>query len=119
MHLVPLDSNFPAVDSVVYDPDAVLAGIQVTTGGLHPIAASGLKRVQGFLKRGTCLAGLWPSISGNNHWRLIFVVPTTAAASFALQAIEGDTATQEWARKIDQYVLGIPEDALWGRVMTQ
>jgi len=56
----------------------------------------------------TPLADLRPSTSGN-HWRLIFVVPDTVAATFRLQDFEGEC---EWARKVDQYVLGINEDIL-------
>jgi hypothetical protein len=42
------------------------------------------------------------------------VVPGAAAAGFKHQPFEGDTALGEWAKKVDQYVLGIKEDTLWG-----
>jgi hypothetical protein len=95
----------------------VLTGIQVTIRDEHPVAVSGLKRIQGWLKQQSPLAHLRPSIS-DNHWRLVFVVPEAAAASFEQQPMEGDTGGNEWARKVDQYVLGIQEDTLWRRTAT-
>jgi hypothetical protein len=118
LHLVPLDPNFPAVDSILYDPGEVLTGIQVTIRNEHPVAISGLKHVQGWLKLKGPLAHLRPSITGN-HWRLIFVVPAATAVSFRQQVFEQDTGGNEWARKVDQYVLSIEEDALWGRTATR
>jgi hypothetical protein len=118
LHLVPLDPNFPAVNSVLYDPSSsVLTGIQVTISDEHPVAVSGLKRIQRWLGRRSSLAHLRPSIS-DNHWRLLFVVPEAAAATFELQSMEGDTSGNEWARKVDQYVLGLQEDTLWRRTAT-
>jgi hypothetical protein len=118
LHLVPLDPNFPAIDSMMYDPSSsALTGIQVTIRDEHPVAVSGLKRIQGWLKQRGLLAHLRPSIS-NNHWRLVFVVPEAAAASFKQQHMEGDTSGNEWAGKVDQYVLGLQEDTLWRRTAT-
>ena len=116
--MVPLDPNFPAVDSILYDPGEVLTGIQVTIRNEHPVAVSGLKRVQGWLKLKGPLAHLRPSIMGD-HWRLIFVVPAATAATFRQQVFEQDTDGNEWARKVDQYVLSIEEDTLWGRTATR
>jgi hypothetical protein len=79
----------------------------------HPVAVVGLKRVQGCLKRNTPLAGLRPS--KDNHWPLTFMVPDSIADSFTKQPFEGDTARQEWASKVDQYVLGLREATVWGR----
>ena len=118
LHLVPLDPNFPAVDSILYDPGKVLTGIQVTVRNEHPIAVSGLKRLQGWLKLKSPLAHLRPS-TGGDHWRLIFVVPAATAASFEQQAFERDTGGNEWAKKVDQYTLSIKEDTLWGRTVTR
>ena len=114
LHLVPLDPNFPAINSVLYNPSEVLSGIQVTISDRHPVVVSGLKRIQSWLKVDGLLAHLRPSTL-SNHWRLIFVVPNEMAATFHQQPLEGDTGGQEWAGKVDQYVLGIPEDTLWGR----
>jgi len=114
LHLVPTDPNFPAIDSILYDPTASLTLIQVTRRSLHPVNVSGLQRLQRWLKRGTCLAALRPSVTGR-HWRLIFVVPDTLACDFKMQDFEGDSVTSEWARKVDQYVLEICEDEIWGR----
>jgi hypothetical protein len=118
LHLVPLDPNFPAIHSVLYDPSLLaLTGIQVTIRDEHPVAVSGLKRIQGWLKQQSQLALVRPSIS-DNHWRLVFVVPEAAAANFEQQPMEGDTRGNEWARKVDQYVLGLQEDTLWRRTAT-
>jgi len=115
-HLVPSDPNFPAVDSILYDPAGVLVCIQITIQDKHPVAVLGLRRIQGWLKYKTPLANLRPSTSGK-HWPLIFVAPDTVAPAFRLQDFEGDTDKYEWAKKVDQYVLGIKEDVLWGKVM--
>jgi hypothetical protein len=118
LHLVPLDPNFLAVDYILYDPGEVLTGIQVTIRDEHPVAILGLKHLQGWLKLKSPLTHLQPS-TGGNHWRLIFVVPAAAAASFKQQVFKQDTDGNEWARKVDQYVLGIKEDTLWGRTATR
>jgi hypothetical protein len=38
LHLVPLDPNLTAVDSILYDPGEVLTGIQVTIRNEHALA---------------------------------------------------------------------------------
>ena len=117
-HLVPLDlENFPTLNSVLYDPAGPFTCIQVTTRKKHPELVSGFKRVQGWLKQKTPLASLRPSTSGN-HWYLLFVVPEDIASAFELQEIEGDTEQNEWAREVDQYVLGLKEDVVWGRKLS-
>jgi hypothetical protein len=40
-------------------------------------------------------------------------VPESILDSFRKQPFEGDTVTQEWAKKVDQYVVGIKEENLW------
>ena len=35
------------------------------------------------------------------------MVPETISNNFTKQPFEGDTVTGEWAKKVDQYVLGI------------
>ncbi|KAI0283967.1 hypothetical protein BGY98DRAFT_949780 [Russula aff. rugulosa BPL654] len=43
LHIIPLARNFPAVDSILYDPNdpnAVLTCIQITLNKDHPIAGS-------------------------------------------------------------------------------
>ena len=69
LHLVPKDPNFPALDSTVYRPGKGLSHMQVTVHTKHPVAVSGLKRVQGSLKRNTPLADLRPSKT--KPWELI------------------------------------------------
>jgi hypothetical protein len=115
-HLVPSDPNFPAVYSILYKPAEGLVCIQVTIKDIHPVAVSGLKRIQAWLKCGTPLGVLRPSIL-RKHWPLIFVVPKIMAPRYKLQNFEGDTNTCEWAKKVDQYVVGIDEDVVWGRAM--
>lgn len=116
LHLVPQDPDFPAINSVLYDPSSSspLTGIQVTIKDECPVVVSGLKRIQRWLKQGSPLAHLRPSIS-TKHWSLVFVVPEAGAASFKQQTMEGDTSSNEWAKKVDQYVLGLREDTLWRR----
>jgi hypothetical protein len=112
VHLVPQEPNFPAVHSILYTPGDVLTGILVTDQTKHPVEVVGLKCIQSWLKRGSMLANLRPSIEGN-HWQLIFVVPQQIAPTFQIQMFEGDTDSNEWFKKVDQYVLGIDEDTLW------
>lgn len=109
-HIVPLIPNSAAVDSIRYDPDSVLTSFQITINVKHPVAVSGLKRIQQSLKRNSGLAGLRPSIHCGRHWRLIFVVPEDLATDFQF---EGDATTGEWAAKVDQYVLGLPVDEVF------
>ena len=108
VHLVPFDPNFPAVDSILYDPDSeVLTCIQVTTHDKHDIKVSGLQRIQRWLKLQTPLADLRPSNA--KPWRFIFIVPSDMSSDFALQKFDGDTVRHSWAGKVDQYVLGLEE----------
>jgi len=110
LHLVSQNRNFP---SILYNPGEALAGIQFTTQTEHPVAGIGLERVQARLKLNATLLDLsQPSISGN-HWRLIFVVPDNIATRFMTQSFIGDTGSQEWSQKVDQYVLGVKEETIW------
>ena len=101
LHLVPLVRNFPAVDSIVYDPNEALTCIQTTVSRNHPIVLSGLQRIQSWLKLHTPLEGLRPS--RERPWRLIFIVPSDET-SFELQELRGEAA-DECAGKVHQYVL--------------
>ncbi len=71
LHMVPLALNFPAVDSIVYHPNDVLTCIQITIRSEHPIAVSGLRRIQGWLKGGTWSAGLRPKRKRPWHFVLL------------------------------------------------
>ncbi|KIL62166.1 hypothetical protein M378DRAFT_166004 [Amanita muscaria Koide BX008] len=110
-HMIPMIPNF-AVDSILYNPNSVLTGFQMTVKKVHPISVSGLQRIQQSLKPNTPLASLRPSNREGEHWRLIFVVPDYEAASYPLQQFEGTEDTGIWARKVDQYVLGLNEDEI-------
>jgi len=104
VHLVPSALNFPAFDSILYDPNEVLTCIQTTVRRDHHILVSGLQRIQSWLERDTRLAGL--RASKERPWRFIFIVPSDEE-SFELQQLEGDPAQGEWAGKVHQYVLGL------------
>jgi hypothetical protein len=105
VHLVPSATNFAAVDSIVYDPKEVLTCIQVTMNSKHPIAVSGLQRIERWLQPDTPPAYLRPTET--KPWRIIFIVPPDMASSFTKQKLEGDTAEGEWAGKVVQYVVGL------------
>jgi len=105
LHLVPSALNFPAVDSIVYYPNEVLTCIQITIRSKHPIAVSGLRRIQRWLKRGTRSADLRPD--GTRRWRFVFIVPPEMASTYTLQELKDDTKLSEWAGKVEQYVLGL------------
>jgi len=118
VHLVPSARNFAVVDSILYDPDdpdAVLTCIQITMNMnmKHPIAVSGLKLIQRWLKRESSLDGLCPQKT--RPWRFLFVVPSDDASQFKSQRFKGDTRTGEWAGKVHQYVLGLREQTIFGR----
>jgi hypothetical protein len=116
VRLVPSARNFVAVDSILYDPDdpnAVLTCIQITMNMKHPIAVSGLKLIQRWLKRGSSLDGLRPQKTW--PWRFLFVVPSDDPSQFKSQRFIGDTRTGEWAGKVHQYVLGMREQTIFGR----
>ncbi|KAF8273634.1 hypothetical protein EI94DRAFT_1676237 [Lactarius quietus] len=111
-HLVPSAPNFPAVDSIIYDPnDKVLTCIQITRNVDHPIAVSGLRDIQSWLKLRTASAKLRPSKA--TPWRFLFVVPEAKASNFKPQTFKGDTDKGEWAGKVDQYVLGLKDQIIF------
>jgi hypothetical protein len=118
IHFVPADPNFRAVDSILYYPADGLRFIQVTFDPNHDLPASGFQRIQSWLKLHTPLASLRPSTAKGKHWDIIFVVPDYLAPDFKKQSITGDTTKGEWAHKIDQYVLVIKEETIWGRTLT-
>jgi hypothetical protein len=104
IHLVPEAPNFAAADSIVYDPKEVLTFVQVTINHEHPIAVSGLKSIQKWLRVNDNTARVRPN--QNQPWRFIFIVPEEMASSFTLQNMQGDTKTKVWAGKVEQYVYG-------------
>ena len=104
-HLVPIAPNYAAADSIVYVPGEVLTLVQATINPVHPIAVSGLKRIQTSLKANTNTNGLCPN--QKQPWRFIFIVPEEMALPFKLQNMQGDTPTNVWARKVEQYVFGL------------
>ena len=110
--LVP-QPNFSAVDSIPYTPGGVLTGIQVTVNADHTVMVVGLQRIQKSLKQRSIPANLRPLIRGS-PWRLIFVVPEDTAPLFEIQKFEGD-GSDGWLKKVDQWVLGMNEDTIWGR----
>ena len=107
VHLVPQQPNFPALHSILYTPGDVLTVIHATVETEYPVAVVGLQRIQSLLSN-------FQSSIADNNWRLIFVVPEQITSTFQIQKLEGDTDLNEWFKKVDQYVLGINEDTLWG-----
>jgi len=107
LHLVPLASNFEAVDSILYTPNDVLTCIQTTVAGKHPISVGGLQRIQNWLGTKPPLGDLRPS--RNRPWRFIFIVPPGDASTYEVQEFKNDTKTSNWATsaKVLQYVLGL------------
>jgi len=115
LHLVPTTPNFPAVDSILYnprDPDAVLTCIQITMNPNHPIIVKGLETIQKWFNKKE-VRGLLPRTT--KPWRCLFVVPSDMASTFELQELQGDTATCLWARKVNQCVLGLKEQTIFRR----
>ena len=101
--------SFPhSATPLLYSPGDVLTVIHATVETEHPVAVVGLERIQSILSN-------FQSSIADNNWRLIFVVPEQIASTFQIQKLEGDTDSNEWFKKVDQYILGINEDTLWGR----
>jgi len=105
LHLVPLASNFEAVDSILYSPNDVLTCIQTTVSGNHPISVGGLQRLQNWLGTEPPLADLRPS--RDRPWRFIFVVPPGDASTYEKQQFKTDTKSDAWDGRVHQYVLGL------------
>jgi hypothetical protein len=111
VHLVPSIPNFPAVDSILYNPDQGLTFIQITISEKHPILVSGLKRIQRWLNQNQnqnqnqrrLLKGFHP-LKGR-PWRFLFIVDS-GEATFEPQKLKGDSRGS-WAEKVQQYVLGL------------
>jgi hypothetical protein len=114
VHLAPLARNFPSVDSIIHDPkdSNVVTCIQITMDPVHAIEVSGLKRIEKWLESGSSLEDLRPTTT--RPWRFLFVVPLGMAPTFELQKLDGDTDKGEWAGKVDQYVLGLKEETIFG-----
>ena len=113
-HLVSFVCNFPAMDSILYnpdDPDAVVTCIQVTMNMDHAIVVRGLQLLQGWFKLGSPLQDLRPTSA--KPWRLLFVVPSDMADTFKSQELKGDTPENVWAGKVHQYVLGLEEKTIF------
>ena len=102
VHLVPSIPNFPAVDSVLYNPDQGLTFIQTTIREKHPILVSGLKRIQRWLNQKKLLKGFHRLKRG--PWRFLFIVDS-GEATFEPQRLKGDSARGFWAGKVQQYVM--------------
>ena len=114
LHLVPAARNFPAADSILYDPedsDAALTCIQVTSKENHPISVKGLRDIQNWLQ-GRTLEHIRPT--KRRPWRFLFVVPSYVESNFKMQQLDGDTDRGEWAGKVHQYVLGLEEETIFG-----
>jgi hypothetical protein len=109
LHLVPSISNFPAVDSIVLDPDG-LTCIQITINHDHPIDVSGLRRVQKWLDPSTPAKVFSPEET--RPWRFIYIVPLNMAHKFEQQELKGK-GKGAWAGKVDQYVLGLEEETIF------
>ena len=113
-HLVSFVRDFPAMDSILYnpdDPDAVVTCIQVTMNMDHAIVVRGLQLLQGWFKLGSPLQDLRPTHA--KPWRLLFVVPSDMADTFKSQELKGDTPENVWAGKVHQYVLGLEEKTIF------
>jgi hypothetical protein len=113
LHLIPFARNFAAVDSIVFDPNEEgLTCIQTTMNRKCPISVKGLQRIEACLKLDTSLEGL--RSDGAKAWRVIFIVPSAMAPAFTRQKLKDDTSRGEWAGKVEQYVLGMEEQSIFG-----
>jgi hypothetical protein len=110
-YLVPLDPNFPTIDSAFYKPDEPFRGLQVTKRLRHPAKTAGLKQIQKWMKRKSLASHIRPSES--KPWDLIFVVPNGTELAFSKQPLIGsEVDIKVWAKKIKQFVMGLPKDVV-------
>jgi hypothetical protein len=108
-YLVPIDPNFPTIDSVFYKPDEAFYPLQMTLALNHPPKVAGFKRLQKWTKLRSLAAPLRPN--ANKPWHLIFVVPKGSGGTFSKQGFVGtETDVKVWAKKIRQFVLELPKD---------
>ena len=108
-YFVPVDRNFPTIDSVFYKPGECLHAIQITEARNHPEKTFGFKHLQGYMKLKSLAHPLQPS--GSEPWHLFFVVPNGMASTFAKQAFVGtDTDVKVWGTKIKQFVVELPRE---------
>ena len=99
-----LSQNFASLDSIIYQPNDPLVGIQITISDAHPIKVTDLSALQKLLKsKDPLLASLRPTV--REPWILLFVVPTPMENSFSKQVFTGVPAN--WSKKTMQYVLGL------------
>lgn len=107
VYLQPISDNFASLDSILYQPNNPLIGIQVTIAETHSIQTKGLKYLQSYLSReNRLLSPLRPT--SEKPWTILFVVPQPMAAAFTKQEIKGE-ASDVWSKKTVQYVLGLDE----------
>jgi hypothetical protein len=114
-YFMPLATNFPSIDSLVYQPDQLIC-IQITHRDTHSINTIGLKKVLRELKPRGPLKHLRPTVRA--AWQFIFIVPSELASAFTIQQIEGEGANH-WGKWIHQYVLGLSSDDLYSRQLAQ
>jgi hypothetical protein len=111
-YLQPISDNFASLDSIIYQPNNPLIGIQITNVSTHPINTKGLKALQSLLSpKNESLSPLRPTFE--KPWIILFVVPKQMEKSFTRQSITGH-ASATWS-KIVQYVLGLDEREVFRR----
>ena len=54
-----------------------------------------------------------PRVSANASHNLLFVVPSHMEGTFKLHKLKDDTASNVWAGKVHQYVLGLEERTIF------
>lgn len=107
VYLQPISDSFASLDSIIYQPNCPLIGIQVTNAASHSINTKGLMNLQSYLSpKNKFLSPLRPTVE--KPWIILFVVPKPMESYFTKQRITGD-ANATWSKKTVQYVLGLDE----------
>ncbi|KAF8340993.1 hypothetical protein F5887DRAFT_1224859 [Amanita rubescens] len=107
VYLQPISDNFASLNSIIYQPNNPLIGIQITNASTHPIETKGLKALQSLLSpKNESLSPLRPT--SEKPWIILFVVPKRMEKSFTRQSITGHDSAA-WSKKTVQYVLGLDE----------
>ncbi|KAL5525449.1 SQS1_6 [Sanghuangporus sanghuang] len=102
----PLSTRLPGVDSFALELDSKkrTSGVilfQFTVADRHPIKT-------GFVNQ------LWKVDAVNKvKWKLVFIVPEKEANDLTEQPWTPASQAGRWRQRVDQYVLGVDDKALW------
>jgi hypothetical protein len=112
VYLIPLDPNFPTIDSALYKPDNPFCYFQMTIADQHSPKTIGFKKLQRWMKRDSLASTLRPT--KHKPWHLIYIVPKGMRDTISKQCLVGSESEVEiWGAKIKQFVLEISTEEVF------